>query len=175
MKRILIALFTLLLALLPVIATAVNSRANQDISETIVKKVVPEDETEEVIPPVVDIIPDTPAIIELQETLKTVFRLTVYYVYADGSAASPAYDTTLQGGTEYSVSSPQIEDFTASKQTVSGVMPMRDIEYTVVYLSLEEEIPEFPFSEMPELYTLDDYEAPTGLGFSVANVGICFE
>ena len=54
-------------------------------------------------------------------------------------------------------------------------MPMRDIEYTVVYLSPEAEIPEFPYSEMPELYTLDDYEAPTGLGFSVANVGICFE
>ena len=54
-------------------------------------------------------------------------------------------------------------------------MPMRDIEYTVVYLSPDEEIPEFPYSEMPELYTLDDYEAPTGLGFSVANVGICFE
>ena len=175
MKRILIVLFALLLALLPVIATAVNSRANQDIPETTVKKVEPEDETEEVIPPVVDIIPDTPAIIELQETLKTVFRLTISYVYADGSTAAPAYDTMLQGGTEYDVSSPSIKDYTASKTAVGGVMPMRDIEYTVVYLSPEAEIPEFPYSEMPELYTLDDYEAPTGLGFSVANVGICFE
>ncbi len=175
MKRILIVLFALLLALLPVIAMAVNSRANQDIPETTVKKVEPEDETEEVIPPVVDIIPDTPAIIELQETLKTVFRLTISYVYADGSTAAPAYDTMLQGGTEYDVSSPSIKDYTASKTAVGGVMPMRDIEYTVVYLSPEAEIPEFPYSEMPELYTLDDYEAPTGLGFSVANVGICFE
>ena len=175
MKRILIVLLALLLALLPVFAMAVNSRANQDIPETTVKKVEPEDEAEEVIPPVVDIIPDTPDIIELQETLKTMFRLTIYYVYVDGSTAAPTYDATLQGGTEYSVSSPTIKGFTASKQTVSGVMPMRDIEYTVVYLSPEEEIPEFPYSEMPELYTLDDYEAPTGLGFSVANVGICFE
>ena len=175
MERILIVLFALLLALLPVIAMAVNSRANQDIPETTVKKVEPEDETEEVILPVVDIIPDTPAIIELQETLKTVFRLTISYVYADGSTAAPAYDTMLQGGTEYDVSSPSIKDYTASKTAVGGVMPMRDIEYTVVYLSPEAEIPEFPYSEMPELYTLDDYEAPTGLGFSVANVGICFE
>ena len=175
MKRILIVLFALLLALLPVFAMAVNSRANQDIPETTVKKVEPEDEAEEVIPPVVDIIPDTPAIQELQETLKTVFRLTIYYVYADGSTAASAYDAMLQGGTEYDVSSPTIKDFTASRQAVGGVMPMRDIEYTVVYLSPEAEIPEFPYSEMPELYTLDDYEAPTGLGFSVANVGICFE
>ena len=175
MKRILVVLFALLLALLPVIAMAVNSRANQDIPETVVKKVVPEVENEEVIPPVVDIIPDTPAILELQETLKTVFRLTVYYVYADGMPAAPAYDAMLQGGTEYDVSSPAIKDFTASKQTVGGVMPMRDTEYTVVYLSPEEEIPEFPYSEMPELYTLDDYEISTGLGFCVANVGICFE
>ena len=175
MKRLLIVLFALLLALLPVFAMAVNSRSNQDIPETTVKKVVPEDEAEEVIPPVVDIIPDTPDIIELQETLKTVFRLTIYYVYVDGSTAAPSYDAMLQGGTEYSVSSPTIKGFTASKQMVSGVMPMRDIEYTVVYLSPDEEIPEFPYSEMPELYTLDDYEAPTGLGFSVANVGICFE
>ena len=175
MKRILIALFALLLALLPVIAMAVKSRGNQDIPETTVKEVVPEDETEEVIPPVVDIVPDTPEIIELQETLKTVFRLTISYVYVDGSPAAPAYDVTLQGGTEYSIPSPSVKDFTASKQTVGGVMPMRDIEYSVVYLSAEEEIPEFPYSEMPELFTLDDYEAPTGLGFSVANVGICFE
>ena len=164
MKRLLIVLFALLLALLPVFAMAVNSRSNQDIPETTVKKVVPEDEAEEVIPPVVDIIPDTPDIM-----------LTIYYVYVDGSTAAPAYDAMLQGGTEYSVSSPTIKGFTASKQMVSGVMPMRDIEYTVVYLSPDEEIPEFPYSEMPELYTLDDYEAPTGLGFSVANVGICFE
>ena len=103
------------------------------------------------------------------------FRLTIYYVYADGRPAAPTYDATLQGGTEYSVSSPTIKGFTASIPIVSGIMPMRDIEYTVVYLSPEEDIPEFPYSEMPELYTLEDYEAPTGLGFSVANVGICFE
>ena len=175
MKRILIVLFALLLALLPIIAMAVNSRSNQDIPETTVKKVVPEDEAEEVIPPVVDIIPDTPAIIELQETLKTMFRLTIYYVYVDGSTAAPTYSATLQGGTEYNVASPSIEGYTVSQTTVGGTMPMRDIEYTVVYFSSEEKSPEFPYSEMPELYTLEDYEAPTGLGFSVANGGICFE
>ena len=175
MKRLLIVLFALLLALLPVFAMAVNSRSNQDIPATTVKKVVPEDEAEEVIPPVVDIIPDTPDIIELQETLKTVFRLTIYYVYVDGSTAAPAYDAMLQGGTEYGVSSPTIKGFTASKQMVSGVMPMRDVQYTVVYFSPETEAPVFPYSEMPELFNLVDYEAPTGLGFSISNVGICFE
>ena len=39
----------------------------------------------------------------------------------------------------------------------------------------EEEVPVFPYAEMPVLSNLSDYETPTGLGFSVSNVGICFE
>ena len=175
MKRILIVLLAVLVALLPMYAMAANSRENPDISGTEVTDVIPEDENEDVVPPVVDIVPDTPEVQDLQESMKTVFRLTIYYVYVDGRTAAPTYEAILQAGTEYSVDSPVIKGYTPSVQTVSGVMPMRDIEYSVVYLSAEEEIPEFPYSEMPELFTLDDYEAPTGLGFSVANVGICFE
>ena len=52
---------------------------------------------------------------------------------------------------------------------------MRDMEYTVVYVSPEAEISAFPYAEMEVLLTIEDYEAPTGLGFSVSNVGICFE
>ena len=72
MKRILITLIALLLAVLPVIAAATNSRSNTDIPKTVVTNVVAEDETEEVVPPVVEIVPDTPEVQELQETLKTI-------------------------------------------------------------------------------------------------------
>lgn len=174
MKKTLTVLIALLLALLPVFATANNSRGNPDIPEIEVE-VEPEDENEEVVPPVVDIVPDTPEVQDLQEEMKTVFRLTIYYVYVDGSTAAPTYDVTLQAGTEYSVPSPDIKGYTPSIRIVSGVMPMRDVEYTVVYLSPEKETPVFPYPEMPELFNLGDYETPTGLGFSVSNVGICFE
>lgn len=175
MKRTLITLIALLLVLLPVLAAATNSRSNTDIPKTVVTNVVAEDETEEVIPPVVEIIPDTPEVQELQEIMKTVYRLTIYYVYADGSTASQTYDAMLQAGTEYSVESPEIKGFTASVEKAADIMPMRDTEYTVVYVSPEAEVSAFPYAEMEELFTIDDYEAPTGLGFSVSNVGICFE
>ena len=175
MKRTLITLIALLLVLLPVLAAATNSRSNTDIPKTVVTNVVAEDETEEVIPPVVEIIPDTPEVQELQEIMKTVYRLTIYYVYADGSSASQTYDAMLQAGTEYSVASPEIKGFTASVEKAADIMPMRDTEYTVVYVSPEAEVSAFPYAEMEELFTIEDYEAPTGLGFSVSNVGICFE
>ena len=175
MKRILITLIALLLAVLPVIAAATNSRSNTDIPKTVVTNVVAEDETEEVVPPVVEIVPDTPEVQELQETLKTIYRLTIYYVYADGSTASQTYDAMLQAGMEYSVASPEIKGYTPSVEIVADVMPMRDMEYTVVYVSPEAEISAFPYAEMEVVLTIEDYEAPTGLGFSVSNVGICFE
>ena len=54
-------------------------------------------------------------------------------------------------------------------------MPGRDVEYTVVYFSPEDKEGVFPYSEMPELFHLGDYEVPAGLGYSISNVGICFE
>ena len=59
MKRTLITFIALLLAVVPVIAAATNSRSNTDIPKTVVTNVVAEDETEEVVPPVVEIIPDS--------------------------------------------------------------------------------------------------------------------
>lgn len=175
MKKLLTALLITLIVLLPVFATAQNSPSNQDIADVEVTEVVPENEDEEVVPPVVDIVPDTPETTELQEEMKTVFRLKIYYVYLDGSTAAATYDVMLQAGTEYSVPSPAINGYTASIQVVSGVMPGRDVEYTVVYFSPEDKEGVFPYSEMPELFHLEDYEVPAGLGYSISNVGICFE
>lgn len=174
MKKTLIVLLALLLALLPAFASAGQSKENPDIP-VIDVDVEPEDEDEEVIPPEVEIVPDTPETEELQETMKTIYQLTIYYVYADGSTAAPTYSTTLEAGTEYSVPSPEIAGYTPSIYIVSGVMPARDVQYTVVYVSKENEDPLFPFSEMSALLNLGDYETPLGLGFTVCNVGVCFE
>lgn len=175
MKKCLIVLITLTLALLPMYAMAAKSREFPDPVNPEIIEIVPEDEEEEVVPPTIEIITDTPEVEELQEELKTIYRLTIYYVYTDGRTAAPTYSEVLQGGTEYSVPSPEIEGYTPSIRVVSGVMPMRDVEYTVVYFSPKDDTPAFPYSEMPEITGLTDYETPTGLGFSVSNVGICFE
>lgn len=174
MKKTLIVLLALLLALLPALASADRSKENPDIP-VIEVEVEPEDEEEEVTPPDVDIVPDTPETEELQETLKTVYRLTIYYVYVDGSTAAPTYSAVLDAGTEYSVPSPEITGYTPSIYVVSGVMPARDVQYTVVYVTKEKEEPVFPYSEMSELLSFGDYETPKGLGFTISNVGVCFE
>ena len=175
MKKLVMIYLAILLALLPVFALAADSKGNTDIPQTKIVDVVPEDATEEVIIPKVEIVTDTEKVIELQEQMKTVFTLTIYYVYADGSKAADTYSAVLQAGSEFSVESPAIDGYVASLSAVSGNMPMRDIQFTVVYLSPDEESPIFPFSQMLKLFNLNDYETPLGLGFSVSNVGICFE
>ena len=175
MKRMIIVFTVILLALTPVFAQATGSKENINIPRTTVIEVIPEDETEEVIEPTVEIIPDTEEVIELRQEMKTVFTLTINYVYVDGSEAAATYSTVLQTGSEYSVESPAISGFSASETVIAGSMPMRDVQFTVVYVSQEAEIPVFPYSEMTALYSLKDYETPLGLGFSVNNIGICFE
>ncbi len=175
MKKPLTVFLALLLVMLPLFVTAQESPDNTKLTVIEVKNVVPEDETEEVVPPTVQVVPDTPEIKEMQEDLQTIFRLTIFYVYTDGRRAAPTYSSMLQTGTEYNVPSPEIKGYTPSIRVVSGVMPSRDIEYTVVYFSEEEKDSAFPYTDMPVLYDLVDYEAPTGLGFSISNVGICFE
>ena len=175
MKKTLTVFLALLLVLLPLFVTAQESPDNTKLTVIEVKDVVPEDETEEVVPPTVQVVPDTPEIKEMQEELQTIFRLTIFYVYTDGRRAAPTHSQMLQTGTEYNVPSPEIKGYAPSIRVVSGVMPTRDIEYTVVYFSEEEKDSAFPYTDMPVLYDLVDYEAPTGLGFSISNVGICFE
>ena len=175
--RTLLLLMALLLALMPVLAQAAPSPTNPDIQETEVVDVVPVDETEPVVPPVITIIPDPEPVAELQEELQTVYHLTIYYVYIDGTTAAETYEAVLQEGTDYSVTSPLIENYTATIPIVSGTMPGRNVVVTVVYFSEEanQDSPVFALSLMTNLFSMEDYEVPLGLGFSMSNVGICFE
>ena len=103
-----------------------------------------------------------PEIEEIIEDHQTTYRLTIYYIYEDGTVAAPTYTKQLDAGEEYHVSSPVIPDYTPSMETVDGVMPARDVEYTVIYVTGSD-----PFK------TIEEDEPVWGAAF--INVGICVE
>lgn len=177
MKKMFALLLILVITATTAASYAANSRTNPDIQDTDVVDVIPEDPDEDVIPPEIEIVPDDPVIDDLFEDLQTIYHLTIYYVYADGSTAAETYSATLQAGETYYVPSPEISGYTPTISLISGIMPARDLQFRVVYLTLnpDEENPAFRLSEMEKLFSLLDYETALGLGFSIMNIGLCLE
>ena len=110
-----------------------------------------------------------PAIEQIIEEHQTIFRLIINYIYPDGRPAAPSYTRQLDVGASYGVASPRISGYSATKASVDGVMPARDVEYTVIY------VPRGANGQPLLFYTLDFYETPLGFGASFMNVGICVE
>ena len=85
------------------------------------------------------------------------FKLTVHYVYADGSvAAEDSVKDGLLAGDSYSVTSPVLEGYTVDYELVAGTMPGEDLEFTVVYTPVETDVPE----EQPPLVDVPDVQPP---------------
>ena len=169
MKKLVLFLLVIVMAAVPLLACgAANSRGNEDIPETEITDVVPENEDEPVVVPEIDIIPDPEDVIELQEELQTIFQLTILYIYLDGSTAAETYSDILPAGTEYNVPSPLIDGYAAYLDLIDGVMPSRNVQYVVIYVSPEE-------SGLEDVVSLFDLEVPLGLGFTVDHTGICSE
>ena len=91
-------------------------------------------------------------------------KLTVRYIYWDGRTAAPTYKHIYWPGDDYDVVSPVIPGYTATMLRVSGTMPDRDLEYTVIYIP-----------ENARLIPIEDYNIPLGLGEIWMHVGVCFE
>ena len=91
-------------------------------------------------------------------------KLTIWYIYWDGRPAAPTYKHIYWPGDDYDVVSPVIPGYTATMLRVSGTMPDRDMEYTVIYIP-----------ENSRLIPIDDYNIPLGLGEIQMHVGVCFE
>ena len=89
------------------------------------------------------------------------YLLTIHYRYQDGRVAGDTYTHVYKAGDVYDVLSPAIPDYRAVPVRVTGVMPGRDVEYTVIYIP-EDLIPEDP-------------DTPLGLGEVTINVGECLE
>lgn len=64
------------------------------------------------------------------------YKLTIHYVYADGSKAAEDYTTALAAKATYSVNSAAIAGYTVDKATVSGTMEAKDVEITVTYTAI---------------------------------------
>ncbi|MBR3381833.1 MAG: Ig-like domain-containing protein [Clostridia bacterium] len=61
------------------------------------------------------------------------YRLTIDYVYEDGSAAAESFVGEYVYNTAYSVESPEIPGFVPDRETVFGTMPANDVGVTVTY------------------------------------------
>ena len=62
-------------------------------------------------------------------------RLTINYVYENGTTAAESKVLDLVSGESYSVSSPSVSGHLADKPVVKGTMPNHDLTETVVYTS----------------------------------------
>ena len=93
---------------------------------------------------------------------KEQYTLTIYYKYQDGSQAARTFHEEIPVGDTYNVVSPKIPKYTATKLKIKGVMPKRNLVYTVYYYT-------------GGTIIIEDYETPLGLGDTIINIGDCFE
>ena len=99
--------------------------------------------------------------------------LTVRYRFLNGDQAAPTYTGTYAEGSAYNVTSPTINGYTATPLRVTGVMPGRDVEYTVIYIPgtfgpATRGTPE-------DLTVIDNYGTPLGVNGAYIDTGDCFE
>lgn len=93
------------------------------------------------------------------------YTLTIYYIYWDGREAHPTYKEVLWPDEVYYVISPDIKGYRCTLPLVEGVMPHRDMYYTVIYIP----------TGGRTLIDLDEYNSPLGLGEIQIHVGVCYE
>ncbi len=92
------------------------------------------------------------------------YRLTIRYLYTDGTEAAETYTTAMWTGYSYDVESPRISGYTATHLRVTGTNSGKNEEYAVLYV--------------PRGYTItrmEDYETPLGVGDIYLQIGICAE
>ena len=72
----------------------------------------------------------------LKAAHEQLYKVTVHYVYSDGTQAAADAVINVKAGAAYSIDSPAIEGYKADKATVSGTIPAdkpADTEITVTY------------------------------------------
>lgn len=72
--------------------------------------------------------------IPVEEPIQKTYKLTIHYVYEDGSEAAPDYiEADLKPSDTYDIKSPEVEGFSPSETTVSGQIEEKDVEIIVRY------------------------------------------
>ncbi|MBP3719719.1 MAG: hypothetical protein J6J41_00135, partial [Clostridia bacterium] len=90
------------------------------------------------------------------------YRLTIYYLFNNGSQAAETYTAMLAYGVGYDVVSPEIEGYNVNFAEVAGEMPARNMIYTVRYWTDDEMI-------------INDYETPLGVPNMSMSTGETYE
>ena len=100
------------------------------------------------------------------------YDLTIHYLYQDGTQAAPTYTETIEYNTAYSVASPVLTGYTASQDTVMGIMGTADVierviysvnSYNITYISDQDtfEVVTYDYGE-----TIDAMSAPEKEGYT---------
>lgn len=98
----------------------------------------------------------------IQRQLFEEYTLTIYYRTLDGKEVFPLYYDKYREGDPYDIESPVLAGYRATLLRVTGNMPGRNVEVTVLYI--------------PEgTVVIDEFEAPLGVGQMVINKGDCLE
>jgi len=92
--------------------------------------------------------------------------ITIYYIYEDGTPAAETFREVHWPDEPYDRLSPLIPSYYYDIPEIIGIMPNRDIEFTVIYRRPRED---------RVYHTIDEYETPLGLGFIQMHVGVCYE
>lgn len=61
------------------------------------------------------------------------YRLTIRYLYPDGSEAFPTYEKSYHYGEAYSISTPQLDGYSADRALIDGTMPGEDLQLTIYF------------------------------------------
>ena len=62
------------------------------------------------------------------------YKLTIQYIYADGTQAAETYTAVMLPGDLYDISSPKIDGYNPTEEHITGVNPGRNEQYTVIYV-----------------------------------------
>lgn len=92
-----------------------------------------------------------------------IYKLTIYYIFEDGTTAHKEYEAKLTAGEKFAVESPEIEGYKPNLWMISGEMPARDLNYTVIYMAQNTPV------------DLSAATTPLGIGNVVPNAGDCFD
>ena len=101
-------------------------------------------------------------------------KVTVKYVFEDGSEAAAAFDKEYSVGTPYTAPSPTVEGYEASELTITGIASVGGNEHTVTYKKVVEETTEPAETEAPttEEPTEPNYLALVIMIVVLAGVGV---
>ena len=95
--------------------------------------------------------------------VRQIYKLTIYYIFEDGTTAHKEYEAKLYADEKFEVESPEINGYKPNLWMISGVMPDRNLNYTVIYIARTKPV------------EIQEAVAPLGVGSVVPNTGDCFD